>query len=139
MTEFTPWTLFIDIGIISTLLLVGKLMRVKLKFMQKLFIPPSLVAGFLGLALGPNGLDVLPLSQNMGTYAGILIAFVFGALPLASERSSGKGKGMEIGHMWAYSQAGMLLQWAFGGFLGLLVLNQIWDLNPAFGIGRAHV
>lgn len=134
MTEFTPWTLFVDIGIISTLLLVGKLMRVKLKFMQKLFIPPSLVAGFLGLALGPNGLDVLPLSHNMGTYAGILIAFVFGALPLASERSSGKGKGMEIGHMWAYSQAGMLLQWAFGGFLGLLILNQIWDLNPAFGI-----
>ena len=36
--------------------------------------------------------------------------------------------------MWAYSQAGMLLQWAFGGLLGLLVLNRIWPLNPAFGI-----
>ena len=28
----------------------------------------------------------------------------------------------------------MLLQWAFGGLLGLLVLNRIWPLNPAFGI-----
>lgn len=137
MTEFTPWTVFVDLGIISTLLLVGKLMRVKLKLVQKLFIPPSLIAGFLGLALGPNGFNVLPLSHSMGTYAGILIAFVFGALPLASARSSGSSKrasGMEVGPMWAYSQAGMLLQWAFGGFLGLLVLSKIWDLNPAFGI-----
>ena len=36
--------------------------------------------------------------------------------------------------MWVYSQAGMLLQWAFGALLGLLVLNQIWPLSPAFGI-----
>ena len=36
--------------------------------------------------------------------------------------------------MWVYSQAGMLLQWAFGGLLGLLVLSQFWPLSPAFGI-----
>ena len=29
MTDFTPWTLFVDTGIISVLLLLGKLMRVK--------------------------------------------------------------------------------------------------------------
>ena len=38
METFTPWTLFVDIGIISLLLLVGKLMRVKIKWIQKLFI-----------------------------------------------------------------------------------------------------
>ena len=53
MTDFTPWTLFVDTGIISVLLLLGKLMRVKIRFIQKLFIPPSLLAGFMGLALGP--------------------------------------------------------------------------------------
>ena len=47
METFTPWTLFVDIGIISLLLLVGKLMRVKIKWVQKLFIPPSLLAGFI--------------------------------------------------------------------------------------------
>ena len=30
MTDFTPWTLFVDTGIISVLLLLGKLMRVKI-------------------------------------------------------------------------------------------------------------
>ena len=132
METFTPWTLFVDIGIISLLLLVGKLMRVKIKWVQKLFIPPSLLAGFIGLACGPHGFDILPLSDQTGTYAGILIAFIFGALPLTSQKTKGDNK--EIGKMWVYSQTGMLLQWAFGGLLGLLILNHIWPLNPAFGI-----
>lgn len=133
MTDtFTPWTLFVDLGIISLLLLAGKLMRVKIKWIQRLFIPPSLLAGFIGLALGPYGFDVLAISNQTGTYAGILIAFIFGALPLTSQKVKGDSK--EIGKMWAFSQTGMLLQWAFGGLLGLLLLNQLWPLNPGFGI-----
>ena len=132
MTTFTPWTLFVDIGIISALLLIGKLMRTRIKLVQKLFIPPSLLAGFIGLAFGPYGLDILPLSNQTGTYAGILIAFIFGALPLTSQKV--KGNNGEIATMWAYSQGGLLFQWAFGGLLGLLVLNQIWPLSPGFGI-----
>ena len=132
MEGFTPWTLFVDIGIISLLLLIGKWMRVKISWIQRLFIPPSLLAGFIGLAFGPFGFDILPLSNQTGTYAGILIAFIFGALPLTSQKSNGNTS--EIGRMWVYSQAGMLLQWAFGGLLGLLILNQIWPLSAAFGI-----
>ena len=133
MTDFTPWTLFVDTGIISVLLLLGKLMRVKIRFIQRLFIPPSLLAGFIGLSLGPHGFGIIPLSTQTGTYAGILIAFIFGALPLISQKAA-KRDADNIGSMWAYSQAGMLLQWAFGGLLGLLVLNRIWPFNPAFGI-----
>ena len=132
MEGFTPWTLFVDIGIISLLLLIGKWMRVKISWIQRLFIPPSLLAGFIGLALGPFGFNILPLSNQTGTYAGILIAFIFGALPLTSQKTNGNTS--EIGRMWVYSQAGMLLQWAFGGLLGLLILNQIWPLSAAFGI-----
>ena len=133
METFSPWALFVDLGVISCLLLVCKFLRVKLRLMQKFFIPPSLAAGFLGLALGPGGLDVLPLSSYMGTYAGILIAFIFGSLALTSQRSEGQGG--SIGRMWAYSQAGLLLQWALGGLLGLLVLQYIWpDIGAGFGI-----
>lgn len=132
MSDFTPWTLFVDVGIISALLLLGKLMRVKLKLLQKLFIPPCLIAGFLALIFGPNGLHWLPLSNQTGTYAGILIVFIFGCLPFTSAASKGDGKA--IGVMWSYSQAGMLFQWGLGGLLGLLLLNRIWNLNPGFGI-----
>ena len=34
MESFTPWTLFVDVGMISVLLLIGKLMRVKIKIIQ---------------------------------------------------------------------------------------------------------
>ena len=36
--------------------------------------------------------------------------------------------------MWGYSQGGMLLQWAFGGLVVILVLSRIWPLNESFGI-----
>lgn len=133
MENFTPWTMFVDLGVISCLLLLCKFLRVKLRLMQKFFIPPSLAAGFLGLALGPGGFDVLPLSSNMGTYASILIAFIFGSLALTSQRS--EEQGASIGRMWAYSQAGLLLQWAVGGLLGLLLLVYIWPgIGAGFGI-----
>lgn len=133
MSAFTPWTLFVDLGIVAALLLVGKFIRVKVKAVQKMFIPPSLIAGFLGLLLGPEGLGWLPFSGQLGTYAGILIALVFACLPFTSAKVTKEQRG-GIGKMWAYSQGGMLFQWAFGGFLGVLVLCQIWPLDKAFGI-----
>lgn len=135
LTDFTPWTLFTDLGIISILLLAGKIIRVKVKLIQKLFIPPSLLAGLIGLAFGPNGLGWLPLSGNLGTYAAVLIALVFGALPLASPSVSFKEIKERVGPMWAYAQIGMLLQWGFFGLFGLFVLKLFWpELNDAFGI-----
>ena len=132
-TPFTPWTLFVDAGIIAILLLIGKLIRVKIKWVQQLFIPPSLIAGFIGLSLGPNGFHCIPLSENTGTYAGILIACIFGCLPFAS--GSSKATGSNIGRMWVYSQIGMLAQWILGGIMGILILRLFWpELNSAFGL-----
>ena len=132
---FTPWVLLTDLGIISALILVGKFIRVKVKLIQKLFIPPSLIAGVLGLALGPNGLGWLPLSGSMGTYAAVLIALVFGALPLSSPKFSAKEVAGRVGPMWAYAQLGMLVQWGIMGLFGLFVMKVIWpNLNDAFGI-----
>ena len=129
----TPWTLVVDVGIISALLLLGKLARAKLRFLQKLFIPPSLLAGFTALIFGPGWLGWLPLSGNMGAYASILIALVFSVLPLTSERAHGQG-GAKVGRMWAYSQGGMLFQWALGGFLGCLLLSKIWGVDASTGL-----
>ena len=132
---FTPWGLFVDLGLIFGLLLVGKIIRVKVKLIQKLFIPPSLIAGLLGLAMGPSGLDWLPFSNNLGTYAAVLIALVFGALPLSSPKVSMKEVSDRVGPMWVYAQLGMLLQWAIAGLFGLFVLKLIWpDINDSFGI-----
>ena len=98
-----------DLGLIFALMLVGKVIRVKVKLIQKLFIPPSLIAGLLGLAMGPNGLGWLPFSNNLGTYAAVLIALVFGALPLSSPKVSMKEVSERVGPMWVFAQLGMLM------------------------------
>jgi len=132
---YDPWSLFTDFGIIFGLLLLGKLIRVKVRFVQQLFIPPCLIAGFLGLTLGPNGFGLLPFSNYLGTYSAILIAIVFASIPLASPKFTFKEVKGRVGSIWAYAQLGMLLQWSIAGFFGLFVLNIIWpNLNSAFGI-----
>ena len=132
MDTFTPWTIVVDLGIISALMLLGKLIRVKVKGIQRFLIPPAVLAGIMGLVLGPEVLGWLPLSGNLGTYAGILIAFVFAALPFTS--TSKAREVAKVKRMWGYSQGGMLIQWGFGGLLGILILGQIWPLNDSFGI-----
>ena len=132
MDAFTPWTIVVDLGIISALMLLGKLIRVKVKGIQRFLFPPAVIAGILGLILGPEVLGWLPLSGSLGTYAGILIAFVFAALPFTS--TSKAREVAKVKRMWGYSQGGMLLQWGFGGLLGILILGKIWPLNDSFGI-----
>ena len=122
----------IDLGIISSLIMVGKYIRVKFPIVQRFLIPPAVLAGVAGLVLGPEVLGWVPLSGNLGTYAGILIAFVFASLPFTS--ISGSKEFAKVKRMWGYSQGGMLLQWAFGGLIGILLLSRIWPLNESFGI-----
>ena len=132
---FTPWSFFVDLGLISLLLLVGQVLRSKVKLIQRMFIPSSLIAGVLGLAFGPNGLGWLPFSGELGTYSAILIALVFAALPLSSSNAPLKEVVRKTGPIWAYAQLGLLLQWGIVGLFGLFVVNMIWpDLHPAFGM-----
>ena len=126
LSNCPPWTLITDFGIVCVLLLFSKLLRVKIKLIQKLFIPPSLIAGILGLAFGPNGLDYLPFSGNLGTYSAIMIALVFGALAFSSPKVSFKEVTQRVGPIWIYAQVGMLLQWGLVGIFGLYVLRAIW-------------
>ena len=133
MDTFTPWTIVVDLGIISALMLLGKLIRVKVKGIQRFLIPPAVIAGIFGLVLGPEVLGWLPLSGSLGAYASVLIAFVFATLPFTS--TSKAREVAKVKRMWGYSQGGMLLQWGFGGLLGILVLSAIWPmLDSAFGI-----
>ena len=48
----TIYTLLTDLAFASLLILVGQLLRAKIKFIQSSFMPASLLAGFMGLALG---------------------------------------------------------------------------------------
>jgi ESS family glutamate:Na+ symporter len=130
----TPWEVFADLGIAGLLLLTGQLLRSRLGVMQRLFLPASVIGGFLGLALGPNGANVLKLSEAFSLYPSILIALIFASLPLASERVDLKGASRQLTDMWSFSAVATLLQWGLGVLFTVVLLRQLWpDLNPGFG------
>jgi hypothetical protein len=62
--EFTVWSLVTDLGIVCALLMVAQMLRATLRILQASFLPASTIAGTAGLALGPNGVDVLPFSAG---------------------------------------------------------------------------
>jgi ESS family glutamate:Na+ symporter len=130
----SPWEVFADFGIAGLLLLVGQYLRAKLGILQRLFLPASVIGGFLGLALGPNGVDILRLSEAFSIYPSILIALIFAALPFASERVNLKGASGQLKDMWAFSTMATLSQWGLGVLFTVVLLQPIWpSLNPGFG------
>ena len=77
----------VDFCWLSVLLLVGKFVRVSLKPLQKLFLPASIIGGFIGLMLGPYifgkfGIQIIPetMLTTWKNLPGSLINIVFACL-----------------------------------------------------------
>lgn len=131
--EFSVWTLTTDLGVICGLLLIGQLLRARIRLLQRAFLPASIIAGGLGLAFGPNGLDVLPLSDSIGAYPGVFIVLIMAAVPLG-HRIRLRREGPRVGALFSYSAAGETLQWGLGLLLGLAVLVPLWHVHDGFGL-----
>ncbi|MFB5662243.1 sodium/glutamate symporter [Alteribacillus sp. HJP-4] len=126
--------LTIDIGLISMLLLLGVILRAKVKALQKVFIPASIIAGFAGLAFGPNGFGWLPFSEAIADYPTILIAVIFGAIPIGAARINWKKTFGRVRNMWVYSMLLTLLMWGGGAMITYLLLSHIWNIPQGFGL-----
>ena len=112
--EFSPWTLFIDFGLAAMLLLVGQVLRARLRAAQKLFLPANIIGGILGLGLGASGLGWVPFSATIASYPGILIALIFVTLPFAAAPGARRALGRNVVELFAYSTLVILLQWGLG-------------------------
>ncbi|MDO4977840.1 MAG: sodium/glutamate symporter [Eubacteriales bacterium] len=84
---YSTLVLFIKaIGILSGLLMLGTFLRAKVPVFQNLYLPASVIGGFIGLILGPNVLNLLPFSADIMDFAAslpsVLITPVFAAIPM---------------------------------------------------------
>lgn len=124
-----------DAGIIAILFLLGVVLRAKVKWVQKLFLPASIIAGLMGLVAGPNGFALLPLSNNIAQYPGILITLIFASLALNTRRFNMAEATRYAGSMWSYGAVGMVGMYGGGVLITLVVLQQFWPTLPdGFGI-----
>ncbi|ASR88943.1 hypothetical protein EGK70_005955 [Alcaligenes aquatilis] len=131
----TIWSLTIDFGIASGLILLCKLIRANVTLVQKLFMPVALIAGLLGLALGPQGADILPFSGSFNAYGGMLIAVIFAGVGLSTRFPAPSLLVSRSGQLWAFNQMATASQWLLGLVAGALLFTYFWpDLSPAFGL-----
>ncbi len=78
-----------EFGILGGLLLVGVLLRAKVRLFQNLFLPAAVIGGFIGLLLGPiimKSYAILPIPEefisDFALIPGILIVPIIASVPL---------------------------------------------------------
>ena len=123
--EFTPYDMLVDVGWISILLILGNILRQRVRVLQQLLLPAPITAGLIGLILGPEVLNIAQFSDQVGTYTSILIAVVFASMAYSMDLGGSVAKGAR--NMWAFSTTMFMFQW------GLFVLAGIYLFKPVFG------
>lgn len=113
--SLTVKEMLLDFSWMSVFLILGTIFRRYGLFFQKYLVPNNLIAGFLGLLLGTQVLNLIPISgERMGLYVYHLLALTFVAIGLRGEKTSwGKGP-------LSFSLT-MLSSYIIQGTVGLLV------------------
>ncbi len=138
--SFNAYTLLLDLMWASIFIFVAKLLREKIKLLQEFFVPVSLLAGFLGMLLGPHcfGWGLVPFSSQFGSYSGLLIIVVFVTIGLRGFNFGGKTvkESFEnLGRFYAHRNIGWTVQYSLPILFSLFVLTIFApDLNRAFGM-----
>lgn len=126
----SPWDLnvnlrdvILDILYLSTFLMIGTWLRRYVKFFQKYLIPNNLIAGFIALLIGSQGLGLIQLpSERLGLYVYHLLALTFIALGLRQEKTHwGRGPVSKA----LSSLSSYLLQGIIGLVVGLILMYTI--------------
>lgn len=134
--EFSALGLLYDVAWMSALMLIAKVIRSKVRFIQKLYIPSALMAGFMGLFAGKQFLNVIPFSSEISNYAGILIAFVFGSMFIGNKtKVSFKRMFDSVGDSFLVNAAAEITQFGLFILLGIVVFPIFFKgIYPAFGL-----
>lgn len=130
--DFTPYTLLTDLGWIAVLLIIGNILRNRLRLLQALLLPAPITAGLLGLLLGDEVLGVIHWSDQVGTYTTLLIAVVFASMAYSMELGGSVATGAR--NMWGYSTAMFMGQWGLFVLLGIYFFAPVFGTEPWFGI-----
>lgn len=114
-----------DFAYLSVLLIIGFEMRKHIKILQRYFIPTSLIAGTIGMFLGPNWLGTvspvfIPFSASISQWAGVLVIFVCATMFLGIELGKVGRDGMATTFMAGVChQAQMLIGLGVAAVFGL--------------------
>jgi ESS family glutamate:Na+ symporter len=116
-----------DFALMSILLFIAQLIRANVRWVQQLFMPTAIIAGFIGLLLGESFLSyiapqavafALPFSDQISSYAYMLVVVLFASLYIGTrDGQSARAMFRQVGDTFTTNMAA-----EFGGFgVALLV------------------
>ncbi len=148
MSHLDAFWAFVLIGLF---LLAGKFIKSKVAILEALFLPSSIIAGFLALALGSQGVGLVVRALGYATHSladglfpepivevwrglpGLLINVVFAALFLGKPIPGARDLWVRAGPQVAFGQTLAWGQYVVGISLCMLILTPAFGISPLAG------
>jgi ESS family glutamate:Na+ symporter len=121
---------------LSILIIAGKFLRYKIKLLQRLYIPTSVIGGILGLLILQIGGDYIPTGWTAGwsKLPGFLINIVFAALFLGVHIPSISTIWKKSAPQLAYGQIVAWGQYFTALLIVLFFLKPVFNIPEVFGV-----
>lgn len=131
---------------VAALLLVGVVLRQTVSLFRWLYIPASVIAGFVGLALIQGGIQldsesnvnawVTSLTQTLSSWPGWLIAVVFAGMLLERKQNGGSTRDQvhRVGKQGLMVWIIVLGETAVGLLATWLIVQSFYDVPNSFGM-----
>ena len=128
-------TAVVIFAILSILLVAGKILRVQIPLLQKLYLPSSIVGGLLGLLLVSCFREHVPeeLTDEMRRMPGFLINVIFATLFLGGGVPKIKNLAASVLPQLTLAQIVVWGQYVVGVGLAGFLLVPAFNVSPAFG------
>ena len=128
-------TLLVSFAILGILLVVGTILRLYVPFIKKFFLPASLIAGIIGLLLGPSVLGIIPKSvmNCWSNLSGKLIVLVFAPMLMGKKEASGKKYARKSFNGLCFAYGCSMAQYAIPLLLTALLFTPIFGTTSLFG------
>ncbi len=128
-------TLLVSFAILGILLVAGTILRLYVPFIKKFFLPASLIAGVIGLLLGPSVLNIIP--QNIvscwSSLSGKLIVLVFAPMLMGKREASGKKYARKSFNGICFAYGCSMAQYAIPLLLTALLFTPLFETSSLFG------
>ncbi len=148
---FTLKDAFFAFTFVAILILIGRFIKQKVRWIQKLYLPESIVAGVVALLLGPEVLGAIarsvsganaPLSNGLFSESirlvwsqspGVFINIVFAALFLGESIPTLKDIWKKAAPQVVFGQTLAWGQYVIGILVTMLILTPVFGMNPITG------
>lgn len=129
-------TIILSFASLCLLLIIGKVLRVKISLLQRLYLPAAVIGGLAGLLIIQLAGDILPAMVTAGwtKLPGFLINIIFACLFLGVKIPSISEIWRQSGPQLAYGQIVAWGQYVVGIGISLLIVAPIFKLPQYFGV-----